>query len=452
MPLQGLPGGAEVWKVGDDWFAVYFVPDSDVPLMYRFERDDLREAAGATEADKTLTKAQAEARGAIEWGATSELDAQLGKHPWDSFLTRLERDVDIAPWLADPEVVAHVGSAWLRGTSPNLERTEWWQSRTDQERRWLEQAAANPEQARWDLADMRRQVSQMMQDAGATNITPEVANLIADNITRGHWSEEYGQQQMRRISDPYAQGDIDRSIRREMAQMGATQDRALIEAGDRAGLSARVHSLLASRLGENNIGLHFDGSQENPEDRIQRLVDDVLSSESPEAGLAKMEAIRRSVDGIAIEQGGQAGGFTTTREHEDVVRDMARRWLGPSHGDWSASEIAQWAGRIRNDPNAEQELEEHLRGLRMAAFPNWTNSDVTYEQIASITRGIFREQWGQTPDETDPLFLKLAGMTDHDQQSQVLRREGLQRGIAPVMQEASRGILQATGGDIRPAI
>ena len=452
MP-QGLPGDAEVWQVDGDWFAVYFKPDSDVPLMYRFERDDLREAAGVEEADKTLTSRQAEARGAIEFGATSELDSQLGQHPWDSFVSRLERDVDIQPWLAEPEVLAHVADAWLRGSSPNLERTQWWQTRTDQERRWIEQAAANPAQARQQLQDGRQQVDQLLRSSGVANPTAQTSNFIADQITRGHWSEDYGTQQIRRLADPYAPGELDRELRREMARMGANQDRQLIEAGDRQGISQRIQSMLASRLGEDNIGLHADGSREDPVERVRRLTDQVLGAGDTSKALAEMQSVRASVDSIAMQdQQGHVGGFDQTREHEDTVRQLVTTWLGPMHGDWSEQEIARWAGRLRNDPNAEVELEETLRGLRMAAFPEWTNENVTYEQIASIGRQMFREVWGQTPDEHSPIFNKVASMTDHDQAMQVLRREGFERGIDQVMQDAMGGALQAAGGDIRQAV
>lgn len=452
MPIQGLPGGAEVWQVDGEWFAVYTAPELDVPMMFAFERDELREAAGVEEADKVLTSRQAEARGAVRFGVTSELDAQLGQHPWDSFLARIERDVDIAPWLADPEVLSHVASAWLRGSSPDLSRTEWWQSRTDQERRWLEQASANPTEARQQLEDMRRQVADTLRASGVSNPTSDIVSTIADNITRGHWTQDYGAEQLRRLADPFAPGEMDREVRQALARMGASQDRQLIEAGDRNGLARRIRELLANRLGDDNVGLHLDGTRENPNSRVQRHVDQVLGAGSTQQALAEMESIRRSVDGIAEAHGGRPGGFTQTREHEDTVRDTVRTWLGPKYGDWSQDEIARWAGKVRNDPNAKVELEEHLRGLRMAAFPNWTNEDTTYEQIASVARTLFQEAWGQTPDEHDPLFTKVASNPDHDEALQLLRREGWERGIGPVVQDATRGALRATGGQVRRAV
>lgn len=479
---NALPGGAEVWQVDGQWYLVYDAPGTDALIMFRFERDEQREAAGVTRADRTLTRRQAEARGAIDFGVTSELDVSLGQHPWDSFLSRIERDAEIHPWLADPEVVAHVAGAWLRGVTPNLERTQWWQSRTDEERRWIERAASNPEQARQDLEDNRLRVREALRQQGLTNVTDGVLNFMADQMTMGRWSETYLQHQARRLTDRFAQGDLDPELRREIARMGNAGDVGRIR--DMIGQVRRSLGLPTDRASDQIWADRITSGQADFAEALRRLEGvaggegrGALESElaglvarirenrgldpDPESdqiwarrvasGQASLEDVRFRIDDKAVDEFARPGGFTQTREHEDVVRSLVRQWLGPMHGDWSPDEIARWAGRLRNDPNAAIELEEHLRGLRLAAFPGWTNPDVSYEQIASITRGMFQQLWGQSPDETDPLFLRIANMTDHAEATSILRREGWERGVMPVVTDAISGALRATGGMVRRA-
>lgn len=239
--IPGLPGEPDIWSVGGQMHAVYTVPGTDVPLMYRFERDGLYEAAGSPDPDRRMTSRQARAKGAVEFGVTSELDAQLGGHPWDSFLARIERDADIQPWLEDPEVVAHVASAWLRGTTPNLERTEWWQSRTDAERQWIERAASNPTQARQELRDNREAVSQRLVAEGfrgPQELRKQAARLISDRMTKGEWSQEAAISQMRKLSDPFFSAKLDDDLKSMMG--GVWHEQGTRENEDRVSELSRM--------------------------------------------------------------------------------------------------------------------------------------------------------------------------------------------------------------------
>ncbi|MFW5899101.1 MAG: hypothetical protein ACOCUN_01385, partial [Jiangellaceae bacterium] len=295
MALIDLPGGAELWNVDGTFYAVYTVPGTDVPLMFAFDRKGMLEEHSTDdtpEADKTLTMQQARARGAQVFGSVAEIQLTT-EHPWDGFLSQIERDKDIMPWLEDPEVVAHYGSAWLRGTSPNLENTEWWQSRTDQERQWLQEAAANPTQARQQLEDTRRTILDALQQSGVSNVTDNVANLIADNVTRGHWSQSYAEQQLRRLSDPFAPGEVDPELRREMSQIGAGGDRQAREQGPEA-VRSRIEAIYRNR-----------GVPTPP--NIDRQVDRVMD-EGPDY----LRQIRAHADNDARELQGRPGGFEQT--------------------------------------------------------------------------------------------------------------------------------------------
>ncbi|MFO7166371.1 MAG: hypothetical protein DIU75_023920, partial [Mycolicibacterium hassiacum] len=110
---------------------------------------------------------------------------------------------------------------------------------------------------------------------------------------------------------------------------------------------------------------------------------------------------------------GMTKGLDRTREREDEVRQMIQRWLGPAYAaNWTDQHIAEWAGRLRNDPDAKQELEDVLRKHRMALFPEYDNPNLTYEDIAAPWRGVVQQIWGQTADETDPLFMRIVRTND----------------------------------------
>lgn len=134
----------------------------------------------------------------------------------------------------------------------------------------------------------------------------------------------------------------------------------------------------------------------------------------------------------------------------EKVRQDALNWLGPLYGNLSEQELARWAHQLASNADQGQVLlNEYLRDVRMAAFPEWTDPNMGYEQIARIGRQLFTQVWGESPDETDPLFLRVAGGRDHVASMELLRQEGWERGVGQVVQDAIGGLLQATGGQVR---
>lgn len=147
---------------------------------------------------------------------------------------------------------------------------------------------------------------------------------------------------------------------------------------------------------------------------------------------------------------GMTEGLDRTREREDEVRQMIQRWLGPAYAaNWSDQHIAEWAGRLRNDPDAKQELEDVLRKHRMALFPEYDNPNLTYEDIAAPWRGVVQQIWGQTADETDPLFMRIVRTNDLATAEQILRTEGLRRGIGTVVNDVMAAATSAFGGGVQ---
>ena len=133
------------------------------------------------------------------------------------------------------------------------------------------------------------------------------------------------------------------------------------------------------------------------------------------------------------------------------VRDQWSRWLGPAYPP-TDEQVTEWAARLRaGGEGAQDQLTEHLRQQRMAMYPEYENSDLTYDDIASPWRGFATNAWGMTMDETDPVFQQLIKMNDTVEGGKLLRREGLKQGISQVHDTAMRGLF-GTQGDIRRAV
>lgn len=364
--LQGIPSQAEVWLVGNVYYIVYFVPNTNppVPMAWRVPSADERTALGISGADRTLTADQFNNSGALPMGISTEIpNPGPGVHPFDSLVSQYETEVKVKPWLADPEVLALWAGAAIEGrsiTPAELQTTEWWQTHNESERRWLSLNASDPTTAEQVISDNRLQVGNLFREAGVDNATDVLVNAVADRWTRGNWSQAYALTQIQALADPFSEGDLDPAL----------------------------------------------------------------------------QVFRQGLD--------------TTRDREDQVRSLVNRWLGPSYSTgWTQEIIARWAGELRNNPDAETELTEALRGQRMALFPEYENPNLTYEDIAAPWRGVWQQTWGQVPDESDPLFARIVRLNDIEAATQILRREGIKKGNASVVNDALSSVGQAFGGNIR---
>jgi hypothetical protein len=142
----------------------------------------------------------------------------------------------------------------------------------------------------------------------------------------------------------------------------------------------------------------------------------------------------------------------TTQDQTLDVRDMVASWLGPVHGKWTDADVNKWAGVMRNDPDGEERLVAHLKKQRLALFPEYQDVNLTYDDIAAPWRNFASSAWGETPNETDPIFSKLIRQNDLQMNGELLRREGFSRGIGKVKQDVQSEMLGSAGGVIRRAI
>ncbi len=139
----------------------------------------------------------------------------------------------------------------------------------------------------------------------------------------------------------------------------------------------------------------------------------------------------------------------TTRENEDRVKSLVDTWLGPAFGRWDQDKIARWAGRLRNDPDGEQNLIDQLQKQRLALFPEYQDQSLSYDDIAQPWRGVVSQAWGQTADETDPFFSKIVRTNDIEEATRLLRSEGLKRNNRATMNSLEDDFLEAFGDRTR---
>jgi len=138
-------------------------------------------------------------------------------------------------------------------------------------------------------------------------------------------------------------------------------------------------------------------------------------------------------------------GVDRTTEREREVRELYSKWLGPTLGKLTDQEAAEIAGRLRDDPDYQDQLVQSLKQSRLAAFSNYTNPELTYEDIARPWRNLTTSVWGQTADETQGWWQEMVKSNDFATAQNTLREKGLEQDITQVTQDATQALQQALG-------
>ena len=134
---------------------------------------------------------------------------------------------------------------------------------------------------------------------------------------------------------------------------------------------------------------------------------------------------------------------TTARERE--VEELFATWLGPTLGKLTDQEKSEMAGRLRDDPDYKDTLIGSLKQSRLAAFGNYTNPELTYDDIARPWRNLTTSVWGQTADETQGWWQEMVKSNDFATAQTTLREKGLENNITQVTQDATQALTQALG-------
>lgn len=153
--------------------------------------------------------------------------------------------------------------------------------------------------------------------------------------------------------------------------------------------------------------------------------------------------------GLATVVGGLGEELDTTALRQEEVRSMVQTWLGPIHGAWSANQIADWAGQLRTDPDAEESLVSFLRNQRKALLPGY-DENLTYDTIASPWRNYWSQVLGGVADETQPVFLDVLNLNNTVEAGRRLREHGITTNNAKVKQDLASAFESTFGGVRRP--
>lgn len=342
-------GEPEVWynPEVDKWYLAYIIPDTDVPLLYEADATNLEALFGQTAPrfDRQITTAEIASRGGIYAGMAED---PFGD-PYPQFIEMMEKEAVIKPWLRDPDMVAIMFEAVLekREVQPaELMQTNWWQTHNESQRAWLILNNADPAEAEARIEATLINTRTQLEAMGMASPPDDVVEYMAMRLLTGDWTQGYWNNQIRAISDPYADVAMDTGLKEVV-------------------------------------------------DRFDTL--------------------------------------DTTRLHEERVRDEVNTWLGPIYGNWNDQRIAEWAGKLRNDPDAFDELTAMLRAQRSSLFPDY-NENLTYRDISGPWINLWENLWGQEVDEGDPLFLEILRSGDYNEAAMKLRREGLKRNVSAVRQ------------------
>jgi hypothetical protein len=138
--------------------------------------------------------------------------------------------------------------------------------------------------------------------------------------------------------------------------------------------------------------------------------------------------------------------------NESQIIEEWRKWMGPAFTP-SDLQVREWGERIRREGEyGADALQQYLQQQRLAKFPTYQDPTLTYEQIAAPWRSIVSNTWGQAPDETDAVFMKVLEMNDSVEAGKLLRKVGMERGYEAVSRSALDGLFTQSGGQIRRAV
>lgn len=142
--------------------------------------------------------------------------------------------------------------------------------------------------------------------------------------------------------------------------------------------------------------------------------------------------------------------FTTDKE--EWVRETVRKWLGPTYGVLSDQQVKDIAGRLRNDANYEEEWVAGLKAQRATLFPEYTDIDASYDEIAQPWRSVWFDVMGEDADETNTAFQNAVQNNDLYGAKRDIRTYGLESGNEKVAGDFASDAFRAFGGGTKGLI
>ena len=207
-------GDPEIWynATTDEWYLVYYVPNTNIPLLYLADdekMDALFPAGGGSRAyDRLVTDQDIAEMGGIHAGTAED---PFGD-PYAAFIEMLEKEALIRPWLLDEDMLAILFEAALEErqvTEGELKSTRWWKTHTDEERAWLILIHSDPLTAAAKIDDLKITIRAQLEGLGMANPPDNLIDWLAQKRASGSWSEVTLNSQLRAISDPSSGISID---------------------------------------------------------------------------------------------------------------------------------------------------------------------------------------------------------------------------------------------------
>jgi len=136
----------------------------------------------------------------------------------------------------------------------------------------------------------------------------------------------------------------------------------------------------------------------------------------------------------------------------DDVMNMYAEWLGPAYMP-SNTEIDKWAGILRDDPDGGRaRLTEMLRSQRLALFPEYEDSTLTWANISGPWRSMAQSVWGVPIEDSDSFFQDIVRMNNAGEAEKMLRNEGFDRGYDQVVNQVIAGMKSGMGSNVRGTV
>ena len=179
-------------------------------------------------------------------------------------------------------------------------------------------------------------------------------------------------------------------------------------------------------------------STDYAQQQLNRLADPFFADEPMDEGLMSY------MEDTGTELGQTVG-------ETDRVKQLVKQWLGPNFGNWGESTINTWAGRLRNEEDAEIYLIESLKDQKDAMFPGYAR-EADFDTIAQPWRSYAGSIWGFTPQDDDEVLQNVIQMNDADQAAQTLRTTGLERGYDRVVNDIDNALRQGMGTNVRGVV
>jgi hypothetical protein len=383
--------------------------------------------------------------------------------------------------------------------------TDYWSSRTPAQREFetfvLQNGGPDSPAVQQKLDTNRVQVRDLLIQAGYENPPESMINYLADQLTTGAVNATQLQDMIKRETDPFAAGaspfagrDLPEGA--ELVRMSdgsfAVSHEGQFYGGIGEGQLARFGGEdAAKRALSGGAFFQVEGTDEyyfqsvngtwysvrgpgsGQYDQMVRLFGEATVAPREHIGAVRAPLVGteaspfkpgelENVVGVGQVTGSTSDLIGSQEPFEggqsalggvEAVRQLLVSWLGPYFAKgYSQQWLEEWAGKIRQNPNAEEQLIDVLRSAKSALFPGYAEN-ARYVDFATPWAGVYAQYAGQTPnEEDDALFLALIQANDPEYAQETLWNAGFEQGWGPVADQAHRGLQQQLGGQVRGSV